>query len=120
MNKTILPEGFHIVKISRIYEGESEISKTPFFKCYFENEFGAIPQRFYIHPNSLIIIDRLFETVGIEESCVDTKDLLNKELVIKVRMDTDEEAKQNKDKKKYRKVVGYYKSIYLNKENEDI
>ncbi|MGI4834105.1 MAG: hypothetical protein ACRYFK_11650 [Janthinobacterium lividum] len=85
--KGFLPDGRHVVTISRIDEGVSEHQNVPYFAAHMESEDGYVDQRFYNSPAGHPIILSLYAAVGIkpeEGKDLDTKQLVGKHLSVEV------------------------------------
>jgi len=105
--KKILNPGLHIVKITELSEGVSKNKKIPYLKCRFENDYGYIPEIFYINDTGKLYLDKLFSSVNILENEVNSIHLLGKILAIRVVDDLKSEKIKNEY---FRKVNGFCKS----------
>jgi hypothetical protein len=102
--KPFLANGRHTTTITEVTEGKSENKGVPFFNCRFENEDGFVNHRFYLSEPGQPIMAELFQAVGIEESEVDTQELIGKEVSIEVHERTypDPDSQQEKTIKEAR------------------
>ena len=85
--KGFLPDGRHVVTITRIDEGVSEHQNVPYFAAHMESEDGYVDQRFYNSPAGHPIILSLYAAVGIKPEAgkdLDTKQLVGKHLSVEV------------------------------------
>lgn len=78
------PNGIFKVKITDITYGESEMKKTPYFLCKFENGIRYIEERVHLTKESGSYIKMLFAKVGLYPSQSTVENLIDRELWIEV------------------------------------
>ena len=75
-----LKDGIQKVKITQVIKGISDLKKTPYFQCRFENQDRYLEERFYITKGSLKYIQMFYIKAGAEYKDFNGDGLLSKEL----------------------------------------
>lgn len=117
MLKKPLENATHVVKITDVLEGKSEIKGTKYFACKFENDFGVHTERFYITDTTMGTIMNLFYVCGLSielNDVLDSEKLMNKELSIKI-VDTTYLSYNSGELVKRKLIANFEKTI---RENE--
>ena len=108
----ILGVGTHDVEIFNYKSDINQNTGSRYYKLIFTNEYGYLPEWFYITDNSKPFLKSLFTACGIEEDTLDFSLLVNKSVRIHliksvlINKSTGKVTRENKKIAKFEKAPG--------------